>query len=302
MRVASVLWIVVVALFLSLGSGFSGSSSYARTRRSALAKAKRLFKKGQVEYRVGHFKRALDFFKASLKLANRPSIIFNIAQCYRFMEQPKKALFFYRLYLSEWERAKPGTRPANYEEVQEFIRQLKREREALEAKASLLLSGVPAKAEVLIDGKRVALGPPGAPLKVAPGDHIVKVAAAGSRPWSRSIEVKARQQIEYTVRLQPLAPKRSTFWLVSGISTAVLALGAEGAAVAFTVKTNNEYTGTDRFYTFRNVAIASHVIAGTLAIAAGISFYLYWRSGRRPANVSLLPGPGGREWSVCLRF
>jgi hypothetical protein len=155
---------------------------------------------------------------------------------------------------------------------------------------------------VLVDGERVSLGPPGAPLSVAPGDHVVMVVASGARPWSRSIQARARQQIEFTVRLTPLPRKRSTLWLVAGISTAALALGAEGAALAFTVKTNEEYTGTDEFHTFRNAAIASHIAAGTLAIAAGISFYLFWRSGRGPANVAFVTGIGGREWSVCFRF
>jgi hypothetical protein len=186
--------------------------------------------------------------------------------------------------------------------VREFISLMERKRDAQEAKASLLLSGVPDRAEVFIDGERVAVGPPGAPLMVSPGDHLVKVAAAGFRPWSRALQVEARQQIEHVVRLAPLPAGRSTFWLVSGISAAVLALGAEGAAVAFTIKTNREYVTTDPYYRFRNAAIASHAVAGALAIAAGVSFYLYWRSGRKTEDVALLPRFGAREWSVCLRF
>ena len=68
-------------------------------------KAKALFIKGSTAYNTGDFKAALASFKEALKLdPKRLSIIFNVAQCHRQLGHSKKAIFFYKLYLSYWEQ------------------------------------------------------------------------------------------------------------------------------------------------------------------------------------------------------
>ena len=64
-------------------------------------KARALFKSGAMEYRLARFDKALGLFQEALKLAYRPRIILNIAQCHRQLRQHRKALFYYRLYLTE---------------------------------------------------------------------------------------------------------------------------------------------------------------------------------------------------------
>jgi len=95
------------------------------------AQAKALFKKAETQYRLGNFQQALDGYMAALKAAHHPSIIFNIAQCHRQLKNPEKALFYYKLFLSDWERVKPGASPPNRKEVDRRIGELTREVEAL---------------------------------------------------------------------------------------------------------------------------------------------------------------------------
>ena len=69
--------------------------------------ARALFEKGEVQYRLGKFKLALGHYQAALKLVRRPSIVYNIAQCYLQLGEHKKALFNYKLFLSDYARINP---------------------------------------------------------------------------------------------------------------------------------------------------------------------------------------------------
>ena len=88
-------------------------------------KARALFKQAETSYRLGKFKDALAGYEAALKAAHSPTIIFNIAQCHRQLGDPRKAIFSYKLFLSDWKRMKPGTNPPNKKEVDRYIAALK---------------------------------------------------------------------------------------------------------------------------------------------------------------------------------
>ena len=110
---------LVIALALMLISVTAGADD----RTTARAKAR--FEQGEVQYRLGKFKVALGHYQAALKLVRRPSIIYNIAQCYRQMRDLNKALFNYKLFLSDYKRANPASaRPHNHAEVQRHIKDL----------------------------------------------------------------------------------------------------------------------------------------------------------------------------------
>ncbi len=115
-------------------------SSTARADDAAdKAKARALFKQAETAYRLGKFKDALAGYEAALKAAHSPTIIFNIAQCHRQLGDARKALFSYKLFLSDWNRKKPGTNPPNKKEVDSHIAALKAqvvEIEKMEAEAA----------------------------------------------------------------------------------------------------------------------------------------------------------------------
>jgi tetratricopeptide (TPR) repeat protein len=82
------------------------------------------FRRASQLYRLGQFEEALEQFRSSLARASRPSTILNIAQCYRQLDKTEQALFYYRLYLAEFDKKKPGQRSPHHDEVDEHIRRL----------------------------------------------------------------------------------------------------------------------------------------------------------------------------------
>jgi hypothetical protein len=99
---------------------------------------------------------------------------------------------------------------------------------------------------------------------------------------------------------------RSKAWLISGITTAVLAVGFEVTAWIAYDKANGLLNDTSAFRTYRDLTVASHVVAGTCAAAAITSFILYYYSGKHAtakdgARVSLVP-LGQAGVSARIRF
>jgi tetratricopeptide (TPR) repeat protein len=68
--------------------------------RADLTRATANFEKGTRLYQVGEYARALEEFKAGYLEEADPSFLYNVAQCYRQMGQPKDALLTYRRFLS----------------------------------------------------------------------------------------------------------------------------------------------------------------------------------------------------------
>lgn len=109
-------------------------SARVRADDATLERARQLYQEGEQHYRIGQFDKALQQYETALKLAARPNIMFNIGQCYRQLRQPAKALFYYKLFLSEWKRQHPqDPDPLVFREVHKHIVQLTAELRAREA-------------------------------------------------------------------------------------------------------------------------------------------------------------------------
>lgn len=67
--------------------------------------AEKLYEKGRTMFKLKKMRQALVFFKRAYEMAPLPGFLFNIGQCYRFLNDVKQALFFYRQYV----RDNPGT-------------------------------------------------------------------------------------------------------------------------------------------------------------------------------------------------
>ena len=61
--------------------------------------ARAAFQKGQTEYNLGNYAKAAEYFEETYRLRPVPALLFNIAQCYRFMGNLDKAVQTYRAYL-----------------------------------------------------------------------------------------------------------------------------------------------------------------------------------------------------------
>ena len=285
-----------------------GTSISQAQKKGALQKAKRLFEQGETQYRLGNFTRALGSYQAALRQAQRPSIIFNIAQCYRQLKRWDKSLFYYKLYLSDWERQHPGEPPPYYSEVRSRIKRMERllarERKRSEGKGNkpedwgaltglLRLDGLPAGARIYVNGALRGRTPMEHPMELAAGQHRVTVEHATAAPWGRTVTIKSGDLTRIPVQLEVPRQQRNKVWLGLGIASAVVALGAEVTALVFTVRANDTFTNDPDYETNRGAAIAGHVGAGVFVAVSVVSFVAYALSGdekkKPPATVGFAP-------------
>jgi hypothetical protein len=89
--------------------------------------AKALVKQANHLYTSGRFAEALSLYLRAYDLASNPKLLFNMAQCERFLGHREKALFLYRRFLREYPN------PPNAALVQQVIADLEREEAAAKA-------------------------------------------------------------------------------------------------------------------------------------------------------------------------
>jgi tetratricopeptide (TPR) repeat protein len=97
----------------------------SQSASARLKKARALSRRCDQHYNGADFQKALVCYKAVQKLYHHPIVLFNLAQCYRNLKNPNKALFFYRLYLADWARLKPGSVPPQKRTVLNHMANLK---------------------------------------------------------------------------------------------------------------------------------------------------------------------------------
>jgi tetratricopeptide (TPR) repeat protein len=61
--------------------------------------AQEAFKKGQIQYNLGRFEKALGHFSQAYETMPHGAFLFNIGQCHRHLENHEKAIFFFEGYL-----------------------------------------------------------------------------------------------------------------------------------------------------------------------------------------------------------
>lgn len=273
-----------------------------------VAGARAHFARGETFYQLGQFEKALAEFEAAIKLVKRPSIVLNMAQCLRNLKRHDKALFFYKLYLSEYERQHPGWPPPYQDDVKKQIQRLEALIRKTSRRSSVWIQGIKlAGAQVLVDGEPRVLTPMTRPLTVTPGKHVVEVQAAGHQPWRRRAKITRGQELLLKARLVPL-PGRSTFWLVSMVASAALSGGAEAMALVYTSRANEHFTGTAAYHQDKNLALGGQVAAGVFGALAVTSLVLYLMSGgdgeatATGSSAGLLPSTGGLAGSLKVTF
>jgi tetratricopeptide (TPR) repeat protein len=87
----------------------------SKTSAEEIKQAKEHFEEAEAYYRVGEYEKALEGYKEAYLLAKKPAILFNMAQCHRYLKHYQEALQTYQLFLAD----DPNT-PVR-DEVQGFI-------------------------------------------------------------------------------------------------------------------------------------------------------------------------------------
>ncbi len=84
-------------LLLLVSSGAWGAQTDEEKESAARAR----FGEATKQYNLGQFDQALKEYKAVYELKPHPGLLFNIAQCYRQLEEYPTAAFYYRRYRDE---------------------------------------------------------------------------------------------------------------------------------------------------------------------------------------------------------
>jgi tetratricopeptide (TPR) repeat protein len=120
---------------------------------STREEAAKKYQEAETSYKLQKYQEALEGFNASYALSNEPSILFNIAQCYRLLgrleESKKTYLTFIREMPNSPLRANAEAR------VSEVEAEIKR----LASKGSIVISSKQDPAEVFLDGESKGQSP-----------------------------------------------------------------------------------------------------------------------------------------------
>jgi len=200
---------IAIALGLVLAAVIGQPTAAAPGGNKQLAK--QLFEKGEQHYQQGEFAKALAFYKRAHTTYRHPAFIFNIAQCHRQLKQWTKALFFYRLFLSEQPAA------SNKVEVRRRIKQMAK-KAAQQAAASKQVGRVsiitrPEGAAVRVDKfSGPAAGSTPVILRLSAGEHLVLLHKPGYEKVHKTVTVKSGKISMVTVTLEAkprVTPRRT---------------------------------------------------------------------------------------------
>lgn len=211
---------------LVFSSGVSMNAFAESSDPNVLQKAKQLFEQGQTAYRVGEFANALEHFKSALKLVERSSTIFNVAQCHRQLKHHEEALFYYKLHLSRWAEEHPDQESPHLKEVEGHIQTLTHTIEQQKAQARV------AEEEKLRreqEAQRIA-------------DEIKRTQLAKEQADAERRLALALIEKQAAQARQNEAPFYKRWWFWSAIGAAVV--GGTVAALAAQPRTEDPLTGT----------------------------------------------------------
>ena len=192
-------WKAGVALFWVVAAGMAHAGEAGRASPEELQRMH--FRRAKIAYRTGHFKKALAEFELALKAKHHPVILFNIAQCHRQLGHYDKALFFYKLYLSEWPKAK------NRALVERLIQKMRR---LVQNYGRISVVTKPPGALVFLDDpKDKPIGRAPVSVKAYAGLHVVYATLEGYEPEQRVVAVQKGRVVAVTLELRPLRARQT---------------------------------------------------------------------------------------------
>ena len=214
--------------------------------------SKQAFFRAELLYRQAKFRKALKAYHQAMSHQRHPAYLFNIAQCHRLLAEHRKALFFYKLYLSEQPNA--PNRDAVVQETRNLEGKIAARDRAERSKGRLSVNTTPPGAEIRIDSVAAApVGTSPSVVRLSPGQHLVVIRRAGYGDVQRTVEIKQGKITLMAVRLRRLSdltgdgadPARRPFyrrwWFWTGAALAVVAAGTAAATGATTLRMQKEW-------------------------------------------------------------
>jgi tetratricopeptide (TPR) repeat protein len=164
--------------------------------------AKALFEKGVAAFSAGTYKDALVYFQQSFKINPKPKVLFNIAMCYRAMEQFKESVESLKQYLSQGGKSLPKKK---VKEVNELIMEM----ESSLAQVTVIVNEN--GATILVDSQEAGIAPLQDILVVNPGTHDIEATKEGFFTAKQTIEISGGKNEVVSLTLVPkLAAKQET--------------------------------------------------------------------------------------------
>ncbi|MFO0658457.1 MAG: PEGA domain-containing protein [Polyangiaceae bacterium] len=191
----------VVSLVVALvGSSPAVSLAQPKPDPADVAEAKRYFEMGLKLYKEKQFVQALAAFKEAKRRQPRPSIQKNLAQCYRELGDFAAAHAAFSEWLDKYGSEKT-VKPKEVEEIKRAISDL------LVLTGTLKLNVSEPDASVVItptSGEERDLGksPIAEPVRLNLGTYKVTVSKAGFEKLTRSVEIRAREEISLDATLK----------------------------------------------------------------------------------------------------
>jgi tetratricopeptide (TPR) repeat protein len=107
----------------NVGGGGDGDGPLAvRSARAqadtAESRARQKFKEGQAHFAAGRFREAANAYEAAYAAKPLPAFLFNLGQCYRNLDEPARAITYFKAYLLDARNA------ANRDSIQRTITEL----------------------------------------------------------------------------------------------------------------------------------------------------------------------------------
>jgi hypothetical protein len=175
------------------------------------------------------------------------------------------------------------------------------------------LTGAPAGAKIIVDGKTVGTTPLREPIEVAPGKHSVEVKVSGYRPYRTSGTFVPHQRARLAVgklrrddrRRTMIAGAATGVSLLAGVGFSVLALGKESdyearAKLAGITPDDPELSSLKS--SGRRFSLLADVGFGLAIAGIGITTYLFTHEGRGESEGSLRIGIGPTGATALIKF
>ncbi|MBO6935962.1 MAG: PEGA domain-containing protein [Deltaproteobacteria bacterium] len=261
---------------------------------SAEPDARELFLRGQAAYERGDYEDAVAAWEAGYALDPRPLLQYNLGQAYERLGELPKAVGAFEAYLEHASPSDPNQQRARA--------QLAAIRERL-GRTSIVVTGGPEGATILIDGEDHGRTPRPDPIAVSPGSHQVEIVLEGYRPFEAAVSVAAGRSVDVTVAMEeevggsvdsgpPLVP--IILWAGGG---AAIVAGAILGGIALGKANGADTSDGSDADSARGLALGADIAFGVGILAAGAGLLVFLLSGdddEADDDVALTPavGPG----------
>lgn len=169
------------------------------------------FMRGAQLYQTEDYEGALEAFQRSYELAEVPVVLFNVAQCLRFLDRPAEAIAAFHRYLETEGELDAARREAVESAMQELEGKLA---------AVRIVVNVPG-AEVFLGDRRLGESPFAGPVYVGEGTQRFRAVREGYLPTERTMTLRRGQNANLRLEMER-EPEEGTLVVSADVAGAIV--------------------------------------------------------------------------------